>query len=1426
MKNILLSILWMALAMLCPIHSLFAQLWEQTSSNFNQIEKAQVENRLMPEVFNLYQLEENLLLDLLKNTPLENTGKNSLLTVPMPNGEMTTFEIVQAPIMNKELAQKYPNILTFSGRNLDQQKGAYIRGDWTPQGFHLIVFFNNGQTIYIDPLTIGEQRHYMVYNKNDYQNKASKSFIEFMDQEDNNIQNKKAQKDKIAATQKNTNPPLKSSDSDLPPALKTYRLALAATGEYSNFHGGTTELTLGAMTTTLNRVNGIFEKELSVRLIMVENNDQLIFLDPNNDPYTNGSVGYMMIENHNNIDDVIGNTNYDIGHVFGTSGGGGAHLRAACRNSYKGRGATGISQPIGDPFDVEYVCHEIGHQLGAAHTFNGAEGFCSSNINHNSAYEPGSGTTLMAYQGLCLNANIGDNTGDYFHSHSLHQIQKYTTIGSGSDCAVLLENPNTAPTANAGKDYHIPKGTPFFLKGAGNDENGDNLTYCWEEYDLGIDQNLNNPEAQFAPMFRSYEPTSDPIRYFPKMENILNQNETLGEILPQIGRAFTFRLTVRDNVGTGLGGLNDSDDTNIFVEENAGPFQVGNIATNWIAGSNQTIEWAVANTNTSPILCEKINILLSLDAGLTFSDTLATNVENDGTYNIVVPKSITANARLKIQAANNVFFAVSDNIQIAFPNQPSFGIVPPKEAISICQGETQNIDLAIEHYLGYTENTAVYFNSNTSNNEDFNNILVDLIGQSNNNITASIFAEETVPVGLHSFTATIQANGIENSINIPVYVKPNNPVAPTCIVPNNQSIVNKQNVDFNWSAVWGIDSYQIQLSTDENFVNIIHTQNTHHNSFNWTFNETGNYYYRIKAIGDCGDSSFSPTQTFEINNLASYCEVIGGTNSEWINHITIGPLNNLSGNNQGYAFFPNQLSQFRKNNPYPLQLSPGFLGQSYQEYWRIWIDLNQDGDFEDTGELVFDAGNKTSFMVVGDLTIPDFALIGKTTMRVAMKYNNAPESCEDLNFGEIEDYPIEIHPCQPISASDQTAIWIESFQLGDLYNVSGNNNGYGNFQHINAHLLPNQTYFYQVNVNEENTQNKFLNAWIDANQDGHFTETEKVIEEIFSAATMEGYLMLPDNIETGKSLLKVIISNQPVSNACASTINAEAEEYQIFILDNTLIDTDGDGILDFSDNCETTFNPTQSDQNNNNIGDLCDAEPDEEPNPIVEPTSVSITIMLEGPYLPSSQTMHNQLTTNNILPTSQPFSELPYQYTGNENIVNIPTNAVDWVLVEARLGTPSIGGSEGHGTTLIEQKAALVLQDGSVVGTDGNALSFSNLEANTAHHFLIRHRNHLDIISAQPYQSNTIEIDFTSSVSMAYGPEQLKMIDGKACLHAGEFNRDGNIQISDYDAWYALPASLLTYSNTDANLDGIVQTTDFDLWFTNKAKLGIFEVSF
>ena len=582
-----------------------------------------------------------------------------ILPLPLPDGGVAHYRIVETSVMAPELAAKFPEIRTWLGVDVDDPAST-VRLDWTPLGFHAMVLSAARGRFFIDPWSVGDTQNYLAYYARDYV-PVPGSRPKFMPPIDYGGQASKPVTQSLSVT------PQASSGTQ----LRTYRLAVAATVEYTAFFGGTVGNGQAAIVTAINRVNGIYETEVAVRMVLVANNNLLVYTS-SPDPYTNDDGVAMLTQNQTNVTSVIGSANYDIGHVFSTGGGGIAGLGVVCSAGNKARGVTGSPSPVGDGFYVDYVAHEIGHQFAGNHSFNGNADNCGGgNRNASTAYEPGSGSTIMAYAGICGAQDIQSNSDPYFHSVSFDEIVNFTTSGGGASCAVVTATGNSIPVATApAGGFTIPSRTPFALTGSGSDADGDSLTYNWEEYDLGSGSGGAPGVATAAPFFRSWPASTGPTRIFPRLSNLLAGTLAPGEVLPNTTRTLNFRLTVRDNQAGG-GGVSYAP-LSFNVTTTAGPFQVTapNTAVNWPGGSSQTVTWNVANTAGSPVNCANVDILLSTDGGNTYPTTLAAATPNDGSQSVTLPSITTTTARVMVACSTSIFFDVSNvnfTIGVAVP---------------------------------------------------------------------------------------------------------------------------------------------------------------------------------------------------------------------------------------------------------------------------------------------------------------------------------------------------------------------------------------------------------------------------------------------------------------------------------------------------------------------------------------------------------------------------------------------------------------------------------------------------------------------------------------------------------------------------------------------------------------------------------------
>jgi len=438
--------------------------------------------------------------------------------------------------------------------------------------------------------------------------------------------------------------------------LITYRLAIAATGEYSRYFDGDKAKTLAAMATALNRINGIFERDLNIRFQLVPQNDTLFFVNPDTDPFG----GDLLLGNTELFNRYLGVENYDLGHVFSIGESGAALLEGVCDDNRKAGGFSSFRDPEDDRFFIDFFAHELGHQLGAEHTFNNC-GFAGP-----VPYEPGSGSTIMSYAGLCQENDLAQGVDAYFHAISQIQIATLTRRTAGKKCGKRSPTGNTDPQVFMPPGETVPYGTPFELEGGAFDLEADSLTFCWEQWDTGPRVQLDSVFGS-APLFRSFLPRAESHRHFPRIAFLMGEDNRPGEGLPEYPRDLNFRLTVRDHAGGVGSGL-----MNLKITDQSGPFRVLPFANEvrWVSGNSYTLLWEVAGTDELPVLADSVLVLFSRDGGATFGDTLA-QVPNLGVVEVQAPEVRDSLFRgvLKIKAKGKSFFALYPDFIAVFPGQ-------------------------------------------------------------------------------------------------------------------------------------------------------------------------------------------------------------------------------------------------------------------------------------------------------------------------------------------------------------------------------------------------------------------------------------------------------------------------------------------------------------------------------------------------------------------------------------------------------------------------------------------------------------------------------------------------------------------------------------------------------------------------------------
>ena len=839
------------------------ELWVKTSAD-KFVNETKARRNSTPDKADYYQLNLNLLKSQLVGAPIRGqfTGKSPLIiSFPTAYGTMEQFRVMESPIMHPDLAAKFPTIKTYAAQGVDDPTST-MRFSVTQFGLHSMVLSGLHSANYIDPYTT-TSNVYIVYDKKSLG--ANPQSFECLTSDD--VQLPSLTND-VAKSVLNTNDQ----------KLRKFRLAQSCNAEYGNIFAinvGTEVADIQAqMVLTINRVNGVYERDLSITMEFIPNNNLLIYYGSTaTDPWSNE----WNTKTAQTIDAAIGVVNYDIGHNFNTTGGGNAGcIACVCQSSsqtgtHKGRGYTGSTNPTGDPFDIDYVAHEMGHQYGGYHVMN----TCSRSGSGATEVEPASGSSIMGYAGIC-SSNIQSNSDDDFNYVNVRDISLNVQTGN-STCAQITNLTNNPPTANAGSNYTIPKSTAYILEGTGNDPDGNaSLTYNWSQNDPAQSPGNAAPLSTYAvgPLYRSIPPTVSPDRWMPKIQTVLsNTLANTWEVTPSVARTMNFSFIVRDNDVTG--GQTASDLMQVTVDGASGPFVVTSqgTATTWNSGANEIITWNVANTTAAPVSAANVNIYLSTDGGYTYPITLATNVPNNGSATIIVPTVTTTQARVMVRGAGNIFYDINNaNFSIQASefvmnyNSPSVSVCPPNDAVYTFTYNT---------FLGFNETTVF---SATGLPAGATAIFNPTSATTNSTVvTMTITGLTSGMVGSYSVAAIGTASTVTKTNTLTLNVLSPSPNQTSLSSPANSATGVTTSASFSWTVVSGPGiTYQIQIATDPGFTNIVDnatgiTSNSYTSS---SLLSSTTYYWRVMTVNACGSSVFSTPFSFTTNS----CNMLSSVN--------------------------------------------------------------------------------------------------------------------------------------------------------------------------------------------------------------------------------------------------------------------------------------------------------------------------------------------------------------------------------------------------------------------------------------------------------------------------------------------------------------------------------------------------------------------
>jgi len=827
--------------------------WAQTDKAWTSVGNTGVKaskntQRLsFPTEFKLLRLDPQSIEQVLQQAPQRNVSIRQtgvIISLPNVDGNLERFEMLEASNFTPELQAQFPNIRAYAGKGIDDPK-ATVRLSIDPRGIQAMVFRTDKRNEFIEAYS-EDGSVYAIYNAS--RNKGNLPFTCSTD--DVSIA-------KSIESHEETN---RSNTSE----LLTFRLALSCNAEYTTYFGGTIPGALAAMNASMARVNGVFEMDFAIHMTMVPNTT-IIYTNAATDPYT--SMGQWNGQLQNTLTANIGEANYDVGHMFGATGGGGnaGCIGCVCVNNQKGSGITSPADgiPMGDNFDIDYVAHELGHQFGGNHTFsNNVEG---SGVN----VEPGSGSTIMGYAGI-TSQDIANHSDAYFVYASIKQVQDNMV---GKTCPIRTPLANTPPVVDAGIDYIIPISTPYILTGSATDVDGDALSYCWEQNDSATTQTGNNSQASptktGGPNWRSYDPTASPSRYMPPLARVVNNQLTsvfgsiTTEAISSVARVCNFVLTARDR--DLVVGQTNSDFMKVTTVAAAGPFVVNtpNTAISVMAATNYDVTWNVAGTTSNGVNCATVDILLSVDGGFTYPYELASNVPNDGTQSVVFPDNPGTTNRVMVKGHNHIFYDIS-NANFTITTAASTFVISAvggSDTQTSCQGTEVIYNFGYDTINGFNSPTAftvtgqpagttVTFTPNpivNPGNVVFN--VADTAGATPGHYEMTVTGTSGSEIKTMTLTYDLYA------LTFP---------AMTLTTPANGAITQPTTLNLEWDANANAASYDVQVATDAAFTTDLITATVETNSYEVSgLSSSTTYYWRVLPKNPSCSGEFSPAFSFE-----------------------------------------------------------------------------------------------------------------------------------------------------------------------------------------------------------------------------------------------------------------------------------------------------------------------------------------------------------------------------------------------------------------------------------------------------------------------------------------------------------------------------------------------------------------------------------
>jgi hypothetical protein len=1119
-------------------------------------------------------------------------SKEKVINIPTPDNSYSKFLIKETSNFHPKLAEKYPMIKSYTAQGIDDPNATLSMSDGAG-GIHITVSSPDKETYFIDTASknsTGSSRKAILYKKNDLP------------------PNKNSFSCQVEATMGKSAAQKKSTQTSNDGKLRTFRMALACTQKFGNFVIDTYNyekasiflkkaLILSAMNTTMTRVNGIYRKELGVQMQLVEKNDSLIevLLDPSyKDFFDDTDNKKLVVKNQKICDQIIGPDNYDIGHLFGYDWvSSGLAPGLVCDNSTK---ALGVSKPtyLGETFNINVVAHEIGHQFGANHTF----GNKSKEKNKPTAVEPGSGSTIMGYAGSSI-PNIQEDPDAYFHAVSIAEMLEH--IKTDATCASIIDFYNGAPTADAGKDYTIPAGTPFVLRGIATDADDDfpipmplksYLTHAWEQTDPGFTI-TGSPVATNSegPLFRSLKPTSSPNRYMPALDTVVEGATSMWEVLPTVARDLNFSYTVRDNHFSA--GRTARDDMKVSTIEGS-PFKVTSPdeSTSYYIGQTIPVTWEVGLTDRYRINCQKVTIKLSRDGGITFPIILKENTPNDGFETVVISKNFGKifKAKIMVEAADNIFYNINKGFFMVGPSQePTFTMINTSGPQSFCDASV-SYTLKFDFFKKYSTPVTLSAKGNPEGSSiSFSRETISTTGE----VTMTIHKIPTLYFDYHTITVTGVSKDKDEvttkEIEIPFIFNDYSDLLDMevfLISPIDNSKERLKNETLVWSNVDSqTTNYDVYISKDSKFTNRAKVYK----------NVTGNvlvlkdlypnttYYWKVKARNSCRKGDFSKTFTFKTGARKGvpppYCIPSFSDTplyEDFISNVSFFSLKNRIKNNtyykEGYQDFTNMSTNLERGKDYKISVDSGTTEDD--NHGVVFIDWNKDGVFEDTERYYLEDEFRGENTLSRTIKIPDDAQVGMTRMRVVFDTNKerASTPCNNITSkreGQIHDYtifveapvPVPVTYCEPNTEATKY-LYMKNVSFNTINNDKKRDLiflfpiyqlGYQDFTHLSTEVSRSHEYKMEVTF-EKSWQLVFpseskkgtCSVFIDWNKDKVFQEAERVFfdapkkQEDSGFFLLEGTIKVPDIATLGATRMRVVLHEGVTDSAeaCGSDDNS------------------------------------------------------------------------------------------------------------------------------------------------------------------------------------------------------------------------------------------------------------------------------------------------